>query len=112
MKIAIPVANGKLCAHFAHCEHFALVSVDSEKKQILSNEMTVPPAHEPGVLPKWLSEQGASVIIAGGMGMRAQQFFAQYGIEVVVGAQPDLPENIVTNYLAGMLSAGANPCDH
>ncbi|KPL06445.1 ATPase [bacterium SM23_57] len=112
MKIAIPVANGKLCAHFGHCEYFALISVDPSQNQILSNEMAVPPAHEPGALPKWLSENSVNVIIAGGMGMRAQQFFAQYGIEVVIGAQPDIPENVVLEYLDGELNTGANPCDH
>ena len=112
MRIAIPVANEKLCAHFGHCEYFALIDVDSPDNKIVSTKMAVPPAHEPGVLPRWLSEIGANVIIAGGMGMRAQQFFAQYGIEVVVGAQPDSPENVVAAYLEGQLQTGENPCDH
>jgi ATP-binding protein involved in chromosome partitioning len=112
MKIAIPVANGRLCAHFGHCEHFALIDVDTSHKQIVTSEVATPPAHEPGALPKWLSEKGANVIIAGGMGMRAQQFFAQYGIEVVIGAQADLPENVISAYLNGELATGANPCDH
>ncbi len=34
MLIAIPVANGKLCAHFGHCEQFALVEADPATKQI------------------------------------------------------------------------------
>ena len=112
MKIAIPVANGELCAHFGHCQHFALISIDPSQKQILSNEVAIPPSHEPGALPRWLNEMDANIIIAGGMGMRAQQFFAQYGIEVVVGAQPDTPENVVTAYLNGELATGANLCDH
>ena len=112
MKIAIPVANGRLCAHFGHCEYFALIDVDPSQKQILSSTTEVPPAHEPGVLPKWLSEMGADVIIAGGMGMRAQQFFNQYGIQVVIGAQPDTPEQVVMSYLNGNLLVSANPCDH
>ena len=28
MKIAIPLAAGRLCMHFGHCEQFALVDVD------------------------------------------------------------------------------------
>lgn len=31
MKIAIPVAEGKLCMHFGHCEVFALFDVNEEK---------------------------------------------------------------------------------
>lgn len=110
MKIAIPTADGLLCAHFGHCEQFALVDVEDGK--ITTTKMVTPPPHEPGLLPRWLSEQGASVIIAGGMGMRAQDFFTQYGIEVVIGAATLPPEEIVTSYLSGALETGANLCDH
>lgn len=112
MKIAIPTAGGKLCMHFGHCETFVLVNVDEKTKTITDKEEVVPPAHEPGVLPKWLHEKGANVIIAGGMGMRAQQFFEQYGIQVVVGAPSDHPQTIVLNWLKGELVTGGNICDH
>ena len=35
MRIAVPTAYGKLCPHFGHCETFAIVDVDPEKKTIL-----------------------------------------------------------------------------
>jgi Mrp family chromosome partitioning ATPase/predicted Fe-Mo cluster-binding NifX family protein len=111
MKIAIPVANGQLCMHFGHCEQFAVVSVDDDRN-ITGTEFLTPPPHEPGVLPRWLHEQGANVIIAGGMGMRAQQLFANNQIEVVVGAPAGAPEQIAKAYLAGTLEAGENVCDH
>jgi hypothetical protein len=31
MKIAIPLASGKLCAHFGHCEQMALLEVDENR---------------------------------------------------------------------------------
>ena len=112
MKIAIPVANGKLCMHFGHCEQFALLDVDEKAKTVANKQLLDPPAHEPGVLPRWLHEQGANVIIAGGMGQRAQSLFADNDIVVIVGAAGDTPEQIVTAYLAGTLKAGVNVCDH
>lgn len=112
MKIAIPTAGGKLCMHFGHCEKIVLVNVDEKTKTITDKEEVVPPAHEPGVLPKWLHEKGANVIIAGGMGMRAQQFFEQYGIQVVVGAPADHPQTVVLNWLKGELVTGGNICNH
>ncbi len=112
MKIAIPVAQGMLAMHFGHSEQFALLEVDSENKKILSKEMLTPPSHEPGALPRWLSELGASVIITGGMGIRAQNLFAQNGVDVVVGAAAEDPEKVVQAYLEGELKAGANICDH
>jgi len=112
MKIAIPVANGKLCMHFGHCETFEIITVDPEKKTIVATESKTPPPHEPGVLPKWLGEQQVNVILAGGMGRRAQELFAAQGIQVVVGAPVESPEELVKSYLADALPCGENVCDH
>lgn len=112
MKIAIPMADGKLCMHFGHCEQFALVDVDETSKTVAATNYLTPPPHEPGVLPRWLHEQGANVIIAGGMGQRAQGLFAQNAIQVVVGAPAQKVEDVVSAYLAGTLEVGQNVCDH
>jgi len=112
MKIAIPLANGKLTMHFGHCQSFAIVDADPAEKKILKREDIEAPPHQPGLLPPWLAERGVNVIIAGGMGQRAQGLFAQQGIEVVVGAPAETPERLVTDYLAGTLQAGENICDH
>ncbi|MFN2351695.1 MAG: iron-sulfur cluster carrier protein MrpORP [Kiritimatiellia bacterium] len=112
MKIAIPVAGGKLCMHFGHCEQFALIEADEASKKIIGQQFVTPPPHEPGVLPQWLHEQGAQVIIAGGMGRRAQQLFIQNEIKVIVGADAAEPERVVQAFLEGTLTTGANVCDH
>ena len=54
-----------------------------------------------GLLPAWLADKGATVIIAGGMGQRAQSLFQAQGIQVVVGAPSEAPEEIVGHYLGG-----------
>ncbi len=110
MKFAIPLAEGKLTAHFGHCQEFALVEV--EDNEIKNKETLVPPPHEPGVLPKWLHELGTNVIIAGGMGARALDLFAQNDIKVVVGASALTPEELVIQYLYNKMEAGANIFDH
>ncbi len=112
LKIAIPTAEGRLCPHFGHCEQFALFDVDADKQTILKTTMLVPPPHEPGLLPTWLQEQGADVIIAGGMGSRAQELFLGKGIHVVTGASQEAPAKVVTDYLTGALKTGTNVCDH
>ena len=112
MKVAIPIANGQLCMHFGHCEQFALVEVDEPTKTITETTLVTPPPHEPGMLPPWLAEQGATHIIAGGMGSRAQDLFTAQKITVIVGAPTDVPEALVTAFLAGTLEAGTNTCDH
>jgi len=110
MKFAIPLADGKLTAHFGHCKEFALIDV--EENIIKKKEILVPPPHEPGVLPKWLHEQGVNVIIAGGMGNKAQVLFNEQDIKVVTGAQPLEPEELINSYLNDALVTGNNLCDH
>ncbi|MBW1695843.1 MAG: P-loop NTPase [Deltaproteobacteria bacterium] len=107
---AIPIADGKLCSHFGHCENFALI--ETENGKIIGKTLHTPPPHEPGVLPRWLQQMGARIVIAGGMGSRAQQLFEEKGIEVITGAPIDEPESLVHQYLEGRLITGANVCDH
>jgi predicted Fe-Mo cluster-binding NifX family protein len=112
MKIAIPLADGRLCMHFGHCEQFALVDVDESTGKSTNMQCVTPPPHEPGLLPRWLHELGATMIIAGGMGQRAHQLFAQNEVKVLIGVPIDTPENLVKAYLSGTLESGQNACDH
>jgi len=108
--LVIPVAAGKLSSHFGHCKQFAFIEILNGK--IIKTEMRIPPAHEPGVLPQWLSEHGADVVIAAGMGEKAQQLLEKSGIEVIIGAPMDSPASLTKRYLSGTLVTGANVCDH
>ena len=110
VKIAIPVAEGRLTAHFGHAAEFAIVHV--ENQEIKEKELLTPPPHEPGVLPRWLHELGVEVIIAGGMGQRALSLFGENGIKVATGAPNLAPEELVHQYLTNTLVAGENVCDH
>jgi Mrp family chromosome partitioning ATPase/predicted Fe-Mo cluster-binding NifX family protein len=108
--LVVPVSGGKLSSHFGHCEQFAFIQTQNGK--IMETEMCNPPAHEPGVLPRWLYEQGADVAIVGGMGESAQQLLREKGIEVIIGAPMDSPESLANQYLSNTLVTGANVCDH
>mgnify|MGYP006312856249 CR=1 FL=1 len=112
MRIGIPLAQGRLAMHFGHCQSFALIDVDTEKKEILENRNVPAPEHQPGLLPRWLSEQGAEMIIAGGMGSRARSLFEQQNIKVLTGAPAEDPETLVRAYLDESLITGENVCDH
>ena len=112
MRFAVPVTDGKVAAHFGHCSHFALFDVDGKTKTIVRREVIPSPGHQPGFLPGWLAEEGVSVVIASGMGSRAQALFRENRIEVVVGALGDDPEKAVLDYVRGELATGDNICDH
>ncbi len=111
-KIAIPVTDGVLSAHFGHCDVFDIFDVDLATKQVVERETAPSPPHEPGLLPRWLADRGVNLIIAGGMGPQAQQLFAASGVDVFLGAASDDPEAIVAAYLANTLDLGNNTCDH
>lgn len=112
MIIAIPIDNDKLDLHFGHCKEFALITVNCEKKKILSRENIQAPPHEPGLLPQWLAQKSVKLIIAGGIGKKAKDLFDNYGIKVLAGAAQESPENLVNKYLEDTLELGENCCDH
>jgi len=112
MRIAVPLAQGKLSLHFGHCDQFAIFDIDDSIKKVTNRKDASPPSHAPGALPKWLHENSVSVIIASGMGQRAQQLFVQNDIKVVIGVSGQAPEELVSAYLENKLETGDNICDH
>jgi len=108
--IAIPLVGEVLSEHFGHCQHFALVTVENNK--ILSETKIVPPEHQPGLYPRWIAQQGAKVVLAGGMGQQAITLFNQQGIDVFVGAPAKSAKELVNDFLAGNLTLNANCCNH
>lgn len=107
MKISVASEGSRVSGHFGHCEGFKIYDVNNN---IIENESFIEnPGHKPGFLPKFLHEQGAEMIIAGGMGAKAQELFSENGIEVIVGAQGDC-KNAVESYLSGSLQSTGSVC--
>ena len=112
MRYAVPITNGKIAEHFGHCGHFAFFDIDEARNVIVKKEMVASPGHQPGLLPAWLAEQGVSVIIASGIGSRAQGIFRENRIQVIIGTLEGDPEKAVLDYVEGRLATGDNICDH
>ncbi|UCF24484.1 MAG: NifB/NifX family molybdenum-iron cluster-binding protein [Ralstonia sp.] len=112
MKVAAPCDEGRLAEHFGHAPQFAMFDTDPENRRIIKEEVIEAPPHQPGLLPKWLAEHGADVILAGGMGHRAKSLFDQNGIRVVVGITAETARAAVEAYLNDSLAPGPNLCDH
>ncbi len=111
MRIAVPVENGVLCSHFGNCQQFSFIDVNPDTRQITEISFKTPPPHQPGILPAWISEQGCNLVIAGGIGMRANNMFHQSGISVISGAPSKKPEELVSAFLEGTLESGGNLCN-
>jgi predicted Fe-Mo cluster-binding NifX family protein len=112
VRIAIPLAGGVLTEHFGHCEKFALVDAEPNTSEITAITEVEAPEHQPGLLPRWLKERGVNLVIAGGMGNRAQTLFEAASIEVITGAPVDSASSLVRHYMAGTLVKGPNSCSH
>ena len=110
--IAIPTNESRLHGHFGGCREFTLVQADPEQRKIISIRPVTPPPHAPGVFPRWLREQGAQVIIVGGIGQRAIAIFAQEGIEVRAGEPDATVEALVAAYLDDRLVNEPQGCAH
>jgi predicted Fe-Mo cluster-binding NifX family protein len=105
--------KGFLSAHFGRCPFYTIVDVEDKtvsNVQVVDNPYFNTHA-PPGVVPQFIKEQGAQVMIAGGMGPRALEHFNQFGIEAITtGIQENL-EAILNAYLRGEIS-GASGCGH
>jgi predicted Fe-Mo cluster-binding NifX family protein len=114
MRIAVSAEQGAglaspVSGHFGRCPCFVIVEVErSSPVGVMVVENPFYGQHRPGQVPAFIRQQGAEVLITGGMGGRAVGFFQEYGIEPVTGARGSV-EEAVRAYLAGEL-AGAAPC--
>lgn len=110
MKIALPVDRGVVSGHFGHAEKFAIFDVMCDSGMVTSAGEETPPPHEEGAIPEWLKGLGVNLVIAGGIGVKAQQLFRDMGIDVISGAPMKQPAAVVKAHLEGTLSTGANVC--
>ena len=114
MKIAISAENNngmdsQVAGHFGHAPYFAFVEVeDGQVKSVSILQNPFLAGHQPGQIPGFVHNQGAEVMLSGGMGGRAIQFFEQLGIGVATGAAGTL-QNAIDAYLKGDLTEAA-PC--
>ena len=104
--------NSTVSLHFGRCPYYLIVQVKANK--ILSWNSIINPYFDnhgsPGKVPAFIHDQGAKVIIAGGMGQRAVSFFQEFGIEAVTGTEGKII-SILEDYFKGGLK-GHEACAH
>jgi len=110
MRIALPVSNNRVAGHFGHPDHFLIFDVDAQGNGPVSRLM--PPPHEHGVIPRWVIEHRAEVVIADRMGDEARQLLEEAGVRVFTGAPPREPEWLIQQFLAGRLEDSHILCAH
>ncbi len=108
MRYAIAKDGDTVSAHFGRCLEYAIV--DIENGQITGEKTVNNPGHEPGAIPSFLNSHQANVVIAGGMGARAIQFFKEFGIDTIVGVSGSI-SSVIKDLAEGTLKSGESSCD-
>ncbi|NLC12016.1 MAG: hypothetical protein GX767_07175 [Firmicutes bacterium] len=109
IRVAIATDGDLVAQHFGRCPSYTLV--DIKNNNIVSKNVIDNPGHQPGFLPRFLADKEVACIIAGGMGPRAQNLFAEQGINVILGVT-GLVEEAIASYLKGELAGGESLCEH
>lgn len=103
--------EGQVSMHFGRCPYYTFLEVENgaiKSCQVINNPYFG--NHVPGKVPEFIRSQKAEVMIAGGMGPRAIEFFDGYGIEAITGAMGKI-KDVLEAYLRGELR-GAGACHH
>ncbi len=115
MKIAFSSEENKgldsqMSPHFGRCPYYVFVELDDKHniKSVVTEENPFFQSHQPGAVPNYIADKNVNVMIAGGMGPRAMEFFTQLGVEAVTGASGRVKEAL-SQYLEGTLK-GSKPC--
>jgi len=112
MKVGVVLENehgaqGNVCAHFGQCKYFFLADIDKDKKKITSTRIVPNTAVHGGggcIAVDEILKYNVTHVIAGGMGMGAQQKFANAGVEVFgySGKVQDALDDFMKDALGGL----------
>ena len=114
MKIGIVLGDSgglesEVCSHFGQCSHFLIVEVDGKR---VTKSKVVPNGTQHGgggcQAVGEILKHGVTHVIAGGMGMGAQEKFAAAGVKIF-GFSGKAKDG-VTKLLAASLQDGIDPC--
>ncbi|MFX0071235.1 MAG: NifB/NifX family molybdenum-iron cluster-binding protein [Candidatus Hermodarchaeota archaeon] len=108
-KIAISTNSGEVFAHFGRAPEFTFITIDENQNKLVKKEVFPNPGHSVGSIPQFVNQQGAHYMISGGMGHRAQNFFNQFGIEVIMGITGSV-DDVIKKILDGTLEGGESLC--
>ena len=117
MKIAFASEENRgvesiLAYHFGRCPYYIFIDVEDGKvNNVETKRNPFFDKHESGVVPQFVAKEKANVIISGGMGPRAIDWFEKLGVKPITTISRKI-ENVLEDYLKGELQ-GAEPCnDH
>lgn len=110
MKIAVTYENGQVFQHFGHTEQFKVY--EAENGEIVSETVLDTNGQGHGALAGFLTANGISVLICGGIGGGARDALTEAGITLYPGVQGDADEQVKA-FIAGKLQYDPDTmCSH
>lgn len=109
MKVALPARDGAIDAHFGHCEHYDVYTV--EKGAIVAEETVASPqgCGCKSNIASTLASMGVTMMLAGNMGDGAVRVLSGQGIRVVRGCS-GATRDVAEAWLAGTLADSGESC--
>ena len=102
--------ESRLSHHFGRCPFYVFVEIENNGiKRVEVKENPFFNRHVPGAVPQFIAKEGANIMIAGGMGPRAIDWFRRLDVQPITGAS-GIIKDVLQDYLAGNLSS-VEPCD-
>ena len=103
MKIALPLAEGRVSELSDDCERFTMIDVDLTENRILDSCRAEPDAEWLGRLAVWLAEQEVDLVIAVEVSPKMKTDLMESNIRIIAGAPNDPPHSVIKSFLAGDL---------
>jgi predicted Fe-Mo cluster-binding NifX family protein len=107
MKLAMPVANGRLASSLKDAEYFDIVEVDLVERRASSAWRSDPPSSSGAELAGWLAEEGVDLLIAATVGSKERGQLERRGLRVLAGAPRRTPRELLKAYLSDELAEEA-----
>jgi len=110
MIIAVTYENGNVYGHFGHTEAFKLYDVQDGVVKASVVVPTMGSGH--GALAGFLTANGVSCLICGGIGPGAQMALAEAGIALYAGCTGSADERVAELLAGTLVCSNAATCDH
>jgi len=104
--------DAPISQHFGRCPYYVIVEMEGDTiKGVNTIDNPFYNSHgAPGQVPSFIKQQGVDIMISGGMGGRAAEFFEQFGIKPITGAS-NIVKDALNEYMAGELR-DFQTCNH
>ncbi|MHA1681266.1 MAG: NifB/NifX family molybdenum-iron cluster-binding protein [Promethearchaeota archaeon] len=106
-KYSISTEGSNVAEHFGRCPQYTILDV--ENGSIVGKTIVDNPGHSTGMIPRFMDELGVNVMISGGMGRRAIEFFNQFGIQTILGVSGTV-DDVIEEITNGTLLGGESLC--